>query len=452
MEPNTPTSNEIPTALPGFENDDAREKLLLEAPAENSKDEADEEDIVSGNEAVRPKTRRWQVVRTLAAFAVFVCILAVGILWFFGMGWFSEQKSQPISRNASKDEQTSPATEDEKLKMALSMVATKDPEPSRALENAPSFENDISSPDKLASPTDIVLAHSGADADRNSATPVNDGQQYSLRVADQGSVGRDVSTDSKTMAVSPGTPQNSPAGETDVSEKMRGRSLFFGVSKRSVQTEESRKFPEPAAVDKVALPGVTSVRRIPFGTLLPVRLVGSIYTFRNSGGFVRMELTRPVDGKGYAYPAGTTVVGNVRGGESVRAFVTIIGLIDPATGELVRFGGELLGRDGGSGIEGRRRKLTSQWSRFFSGLKETAASILGSVGGIRSGGTVILSEPIRRGSETMAEDISDGILRNGKEDTFIEVAAGASGYVLVTGLPENSSVNAGELRPEALSK
>lgn len=450
MEPNTPTSNEIPSALPGF--DDTREKLLLDAPAENSNDESDEEDIVSGNEAVRPKTGRSQVVRTLAAFSVFACILAVVVSWFFGMGWFSERKSQPISRNASNDAQTSPATEDEKLKMALSIVATKEPAPSRILENAPSSENDISSPDKLESPTDILLAPSAADVDRNSAAPVNGAKQNSLGVADQGSVRRDISTDSKKVAAIPGSPKNSPGGEMDVSEKLRGRSLFFGVSKRSVQTEEARKIPERLAVDKGALHGVPSVRPIPFGTLLPVRLAGSIYTFRNSGGFVRMELTRPVEGKGYAYPAGTTVVGNVRGGESVRAFVTIIGLIDPASGELVRFGGELLGRDGGSGVEGRRRKLTSRWSRLLAGLKDTASTILGSVGGIRSGGAVILSEPIRKGSERMEEDLSDAILRNGKEDTFIEVAAGASGYVLVTGLPEKSSVNAGELRPEVVGK
>ena len=80
-----------------------------------------------------------------------------------------------------------------------------------------------------------------------------------------------------------------------------------------------------------------------FGSLLPVRLIGAIYTLRNSGGVVRMELTQPVEGKGYSYPAGTTLIGNLRGGESVRAFVNVIGLIDPVSGELVKFTGELIG-------------------------------------------------------------------------------------------------------------
>jgi hypothetical protein len=152
-----------------------------------------------------------------------------------------------------------------------------------------------------------------------------------------------------------------------------------------------------------------------------------------------MELTRAIEGKGYFYPAGTMIVGNVRSGETVRAFVTITGLIDPVSGDLVKFGGELLGRDGGSGIEGKRRNLTSQWARFFQTMKETSVSVLGSVGAIRSGSTVVLSEPIRRGSESMTGDLSESISPKRNEDTFLEVAAGASGYVLVTGLPENST-------------
>jgi len=191
---------------------------------------------------------------------------------------------------------------------------------------------------------------------------------------------------------------------------------------------------------------------IPFGTLLPVRLVGSIYTLKNTSGVVRMELTRPVEGRDYSYPAGTVLVGNARGGESARAFVTVIGLIDPVSGDFVKFGGELLGKDGASGIEGKRRRLTSQWLRFFNGLKETASSVLRSVGALRSGGTVILSEPIRRGSESISEDFSDAVLRNGKDNIFIEVSAGTNGYVLVTDLPDGSTVLTGNLKAEAAEK
>lgn len=441
MESKTPILDEVPTALPGFEEEDAREKLLLEATEEDPDVEAEDEDLVVSNESVKPKKRRWQVLRTLAGFAVFVFILAVAVSWFFGIGWFSEQKPQPISRNGSKDSLVSPATEDEKLKMALSMVAAKEPASSSGpLETAPGSEEDPMALDKLATTS---MATSGvSDADANSKNPVsgNDAPQYSVLEADKSAVQKDASTDTKTVAAIREKDLTISTSQKDVSEEARGRSLFFGISKKIVETDKSGPKTEVVAVDK--LPRAISVHRIPFGTLLPVRLIGSIYTFRNSGGFVRLELTRAVEGNGYSYPAGTTVVGNVRGGESIRAFVTIVGLIDPISGELVRFSGDLLGHDGSSGIEGRRRKLTSQWSRFFSGLKDTAASVLGSVGAIRSGSTVILSEPIRKGSESMSEDLSDAIRNKGKDDTFIEVAAGASGYVLVTGLPENSSAGA----------
>ena len=155
-----------------------------------------------------------------------------------------------------------------------------------------------------------------------------------------------------------------------------------------------------------------------------------------------MELSQPIEGKGYSYPSGTILVGNLRGGDSVRAFVSVVGLIDPDSGEFVKLGGELIGSGGASGLPGKRKRMTGKWSRFFQGLKETAGSILGSVGALRSGGTVILSEPLRRGSERLSEDTSESLFGSRREDTFLEVLAGTSGYVLVTQLPESRSSKA----------
>jgi hypothetical protein len=242
----------------------------------------------------------------------------------------------------------------------------------------------------------------------------------------------------------------SAISRTDSSVDAPGRSLFFEVTPKPLpQTSPEQILENYVPADPVIQ---APHKEIPFGTLLPVRLVGSVYTLKNAGGVVRMELTRPVEGKGYSYPAGTVVVGNARGGESARAFVTIIGLIDPASGELVKFSGDLLGKDGASGIEGKRRRLTSQWSRFFNGLKDTASSVLGSVGALRSGGTVILSEPIRRGSESMSEEVSNALVESGKETIFIEVPAGENGYVLVTDLPDASSATTGKSKSEAAEK
>jgi len=445
MEANPNISVDIPTALPDFETDDAREKLLLETIVEGREGEADDEEIDLEMEIAKPKKHRWQVLRTFAGFAAFICILAVAVLWFFGMGWFSEEKPQPVSRGSQNDPQTAPVSEDEKLKMALSMVAAPAPVTPGNAEGLPvldkSLEEDTGA-DTLKTDSDVSQV-AGVDPDKKIST--GDGQPYSLPSAVEKATAKSVPSDN--AAVLNETPSTAEPKAAD-SDSARGRSLFFGVPRKAAQENEAPK-PTRTEVSRTSLPEPSRPAQIPFGTLLPVRLVGSVYTLRNSGGFVRMELTRPIEGKGYSYPAGTMIVGNVRGGESARAFVTIAGLIDPISGELVRFSGELLGRDGGSGIEGRRRNLTSQWSRFFRGLKDTAASVLGSVGALRSGSTVVLSEPIRRGTESMSEDLSGALLKNGKENTFLEVAAGSNGYVLVTGLPENSPAAVNRPEPEA---
>jgi cytoskeletal protein RodZ len=449
MESKTPT-NGVPTALPGFEDDDAREKFLLETTGTESDIESDDDEADLLEEKRKPKKRRWQVMRTLLGFGIFVGILALAVSWFFRLGWFAESKAQPISRNISKDAPTSPVTGDEKLKMALSMVAANESKTSGTSASRIDPEETSSTAGTSAhgtGPVGDIHVDSGIPS---KAEPTAIEPPFALVPSANTPAQKESSSDSSGPIAAGKENPATTASRTDASGEPPGRSLFFGVARkplgRSVPESRSETSGLPTFQKDVVQKG------IPFGTLLPVRLVGSVYTFRNSGGFVRMELTRPVEGKGYSYPAGTTVVGNVRGGESDRAFVTIIGLIEPVSGELVKFGGELLGRDGSSGIEGRRRKLTSQWARFFNGLKETASSVLGSVGAIRSGGTVILSEPIRRGSESISEDFSDAILRNGKDNTFIEVSAGANGYVLVTNLPDGSTVLTGNLKAEAGDK
>lgn len=441
MDKTAPAPVEIPTALPGFEDDDAREKLLLDATSEDPKGETDEEDLALGGEPVKPKKRRWKVVRTLAAFAAFVCILAVAISWFFGMGWFAQQKAQPISRNVSQDGQTTPATEDEKLKMAVSLVAP--PLPTSVAEPIRPQALDENVAGKGIS--DFKLENgsvpSAAASNDGRSTFASSSESYSLPSSKENSRDKASTDTSKPAGIV-------SAAKASNSEDARGRSLFFGITRTPAKEVEKSKSVD-ADVATTTPQTEAAPAQIPFGTLLPVRLVGSIYTLRNSGGFVRMGLTRPIEGKGYSYPAGTLVLGNVRSGESPRVFVTIIGLLDPVSGELVKFSGELLGRDGASGIEGKRRNLTSQWARVFRGMKDTAASVLGSIGAIRSGSTVILSEPIRRGTESMSEDLSGALLKNDREETFLEVAAGSNGYVLVTGLPENSAAVVKKPTPEA---
>ncbi len=443
---------DVPTALPGFEDDDAREKLLLENPSDELEDAGEEDNAEIEERVAKPDKRRGQVVRTFAAFVVFLCLLVVGIAWFFDMGWFSKPQTQAVNRTShQKDAKISaPVTEDEKLKMALSMVA---PVSSASVTAGHPDDSgvpvDITQAGILAGTGDVddISPKAGA-ADQDTKASIGKKESYSLPLTDLKLASKPSSPDPSRSATAETGTRSMHASKVTNSDDARGRSLFFGIIKNASVKDERPRGPE-AESSKPASAIAAPLGEIPFGTMLPVRLVGSIYTLRSSGGFVRMELTRHVEGEGYSYPAGTMLVGNVRGGESVRAFVTVVGLVDPVSGVLVKFSGELLGRDGASGIEGKRRNLTSQWARFFRGMKETAASVLGSVGAIRSGSTVILSEPLRRGTESTTEDLSGAFLKNEREDSFLEVPAGANGYVLVTGLPENSAATTSQPTKEA---
>ena len=155
-----------------------------------------------------------------------------------------------------------------------------------------------------------------------------------------------------------------------------------------------------------------------------------------------MELTRAVAGRNYLYPAGTILVGSVRGSEYKRAFVSVVGLTDPRSGGLVKIEGEVMGGDGASGVVGKRRKVEGAWSRVLGGMREAGTTALGALGNWRSGaggGTVIISDSTRRASGSITEELSG--LTGGRNDSgaFVEIAAGTNAYVLITDLPDEAS-------------
>lgn len=432
MQTTLSATTDIPTALPDIEADEEREKLLLEDQKETADDELYADDLAA-EDTSRPRgSRVGKILKGVAAFILFLLLMGAAITWFFGMGWFSKPKPETVNRTSQRDATSAPMTEDEKLKAALTMVASKEPNITGDPLAGPAGDVQIvDSPETIAgNASDIVGVTNSRPPSELPVTNVGAGFSSGNMIKAQNEPPNARSTDVAPLQT------GSQSAHSTTSLEPLGRSLFFGVTKPktdAIASPDTKPMTPDADARKQEPLG-----RIPFGTLLPVRLLGAIYTLRNSGGVVRMELSQPIEGKGYSYPAGTTLVGNVRGGESVRAFVTVVGLIDPVSGELVRFTGELMGTDGASGINGERKRITGKWARFFSGLKDTAGSILGSVGSLRSGDTVILSEPLRRGSERLSEDTSQSLFGSEREDTFLEVLAGTSGYVLVTQLPEAS--------------
>lgn len=175
-----------------------------------------------------------------------------------------------------------------------------------------------------------------------------------------------------------------------------------------------------------------------FGSMLPVRTIGGLYTLR-SGALTRLELTRDMNGNGWSMKRGTILVGTSKGGEYDRAYVSIVGFIDPQSGKLVRLGGDVLGGDGGAGLKGKRRQLDGGWARMLGKVGTAALNVTGALVGGRGNGTVIISDGLRtRAVNPITDEISGvigGELDQKQRRGFVEVAAGTTGYVMVTDLP-----------------
>jgi hypothetical protein len=171
--------------------------------------------------------------------------------------------------------------------------------------------------------------------------------------------------------------------------------------------------------------------------MLPVRSLGGFYTLR-SGALVRLELTRDMSGNGWSMKRGTILVGTSKGGDVDRAYVSILGLIDPQSGRLVRLGGDLLGSDGGAGLKGKRRQIDGGWGRVLGKVGAAALNMTGALLG-GGGGTVVISDGLRtRAVNPITEEISGVIgseFDQRQRGSFVEVVAGTPGYIIVTDLP-----------------
>jgi hypothetical protein len=169
-----------------------------------------------------------------------------------------------------------------------------------------------------------------------------------------------------------------------------------------------------------------------FGSMLPVRSLGVIYSLR-SGALARFELTRDVSGKGWSLPHGTVLVGALRGSEYDRAYISLVGFIDADSGKFVQIGGNLLGSDGAEGVRGKRRKMSSSWSKAFKKLATAGLDIAGRAAGSIGNGPVIISDAYGQTAARFQSEFN-GVLQN--KDSFIEIVAGTMCYVMITDLPE----------------
>lgn len=446
-------------------NEFLAEKELFEADGfdEQNTDEETDEIILNEDDAapggsveeqeaknLRRAKRRKSVMFLLVFGAVFG-VFVVFISWAFGFGFFAPQRKVAVDRNQKTNGVNSLQSEnsgDEKLKTALAIVAndTGNSQNSPFVLDGSTDPNSVSEQDLKLTSGDKTGEQSGQDnlpsgnmivlPDENSSNRSN-GVQNQSRVSEPLSqrnnssspnlIGGEVSPANSIFQ--PKTNNSYTGNNAEKSDNAIARSIFFG----SVPNKNS-SFTQNSSVGSVRRSAVSEKgANIPaFGSLLPVRLLGAIYTLRGAGGLVRMELSRAVKKGGFSYPAGTVIVGRLRGSEYNRAFISIIGAIDPVSGKLIKFEGEVLGVDGASGVAGTRKSIKSWGSRFLAGLREAggqAAGVLTSRGG--RGGTIVLS-----GTNGLGGEVNSIIRGNTQENSFVMVRAGAEAYVLITDLPK----------------
>jgi hypothetical protein len=215
---------------------------------------------------------------------------------------------------------------------------------------------------------------------------------------------------------------------------------FSRLSRSNAVFTASRTISSKPSIAPVVLPS--------FGSILPVRTLGKIYTLR-SGSSIRLELTRYVSGEGWSLSKGTVLIGQVRGSERDRAFIAITGFIDPSRDRFVNLNGDVLGDDGGSGIRGKFHKLSSGWSRAFARVGSAAVNVAGAVAGSRiSGQPVIVTDVGSRTISPFSYEVDSSLLNQARG--FVEVSAGTSAFVMVTTLP--ADVKGVDAEPDHLAQ
>lgn len=195
-----------------------------------------------------------------------------------------------------------------------------------------------------------------------------------------------------------------------------------------------------------------SVALPPLGTMLPVRTLGTLYTLR-SEGYVRMQLVRAASGEGWSLPRGAELYGQLRGSdyEIGRAYVQLVGFVDPRTNGFVRLEGSIVGGDGSEGLRGQKRSLTSGWTRALriagAGAVEALSTVAATVGRRPVYVGDIYGSSAPRVTSPLMRELNGIAYREGRAG-FVEVPAGTRGYILVMTVPREingTDARAGEL-------
>jgi hypothetical protein len=280
----------------------------------------------------------------------------------------------------------------------------------------------------------------------NSPDPTNVGLRslsgtiYQPKPSDNGSTNARMGSTSTTTPDQPNSRANTAAQELAQSRANSTQTIYVDDSPAKALNATAINQPSLRADARPGPKPVVSPAVLPpFGTMLPVRTQGVIFTLRNNS-YARLELVRDTKGSGWSLPKGTVLIGRASGSEYDRAFITVIGYIDSRDNRLVKMSGEVLGSDGGSGIQGKRVVVDSgglkrALSKVASSGMQAAGLLVSGFGGQRTvivdgAGNRIISPVTDEASRMFAGASSD-------KRAFVKVEAGRPAYVMVADLPKD---------------
>jgi len=379
-----------------------------QVPDERPVELADEGNIVDEVQRERGENQskgRGRKAITGLVFLLVIAACAVGGWYVIGNG--AKRKAKvPVSSHASAE------SDEAKTKQAIEEANS--PGPGITLSDGSVVRPGVSS-----SPSPTAGAPGGS-------VPVTESQPNSGDLSDTVRANPRATNDAEEKsAVDQGSVKSAPFGR-NTERSVRIGEEFIAESVKEAGASEAR------AQERREDVGVTVP---PFGSMLPVRSLGVLYTLR-PGGLARFELTREVKGNGWTMPRGTVLVGALRGAEFDRAYVSLVGFIDAESGRFVKLTGDLLGSDGGSGIRGKRRKMSGGWSRVLSKLGEAGLSVAGAFAGSIGRRPIVINDAFGSYGGRVTSEL-DGVLLGRDRNSFVEVAAGSSGYMMITALPDS---------------
>jgi hypothetical protein len=398
--------------------------------------------IELADERKKAKQRRRRFV--LAGVAVLLLVSVIGVLALYYRSSTRVEYGQaakqarvvPPAPNAAtttgRDTRTEQAIEEAQRLTADTRRGTAAPTPRATTDAARNSSNKVDSPFNV--PTDFggTVKSKPDPLDLRTKTETNSSTDKSSGTSTQTASTSDATTDTRTI-------RSQRSSESSLyTNDQKGHSTDGGSARPSSRTPSTR---ETKAEATVVLPS--------FGSMLPVRTIGELYTIR-TGALTRLELTRDINGNGWSMKRGTIIVGTSKGGDYDRAYINVVGFIDPQSGKLVKLGGDVHGGDGGAGLRGKRRQVDGGWARVLGQVGTAALNMTGALLGGRGNGSVIISDGLRTRAVNPVTGELSGVI-GGESDQkqrrgFVEVVAGTPGYVMVTDLP--AMIKGTEARPD----